>query len=104
MEIKSDHENEDCLYTLEKSTNDTYYVVKKQMNLSPNSTASKSMNNEDTEINCDSEDDAEYSLLELPNFWIILKIQADLQYQKNNKSDNNNTISTLVINVYFHCR
>lgn len=103
MNIILDHDNEEGLYTLEKSSNDTYYVVKKHVHLSPNN-ASKSMNNEDTEMNCDSEDDTEYSYLVLPNFWIILKIQADQQYQKDDTSDNDHTINTLVINVYFHCR
>lgn len=39
----------------------------------------------------------------LPNFWLILKVESDQLCQKE-YSDNNNTINTLIVNVYFHCR
>lgn len=94
------------MYTLKKSSYDTFYVSKK--NFSPDSTVSENTNYDEVENNCDSSDDwmsdAERPESVLPNFWMILKIQADQLYQKENNSENNNTINTLFVNVYFHCR
>lgn len=106
MEIILDlgNDNVDRLYTLAKSTNDTFYVVKKDLPISPNNSVGES---DITENKCNSED---WSITEnskpmLPKFWIIIKIQADHPYQKENVPDSNNTaIRTLLVNVYFHCR
>jgi len=81
--------------------------VEKNLHPSPDSTVLES-NSDDIENSPGSEDgflnDTYHSKPILPNFWIILKIQPDHQYQKENKSDNNITVNTLIVNVYFHCR
>lgn len=92
MEIILDigNDNIDRLYTLAKSTNDTFYVVKKDMPLSTNNEAWSN--------------NRKYSKPMLPNFWLVLKIQEDQQYQKENNSNHNTKVNTLIVNVYFHCR
>jgi len=94
------------MYTLKKSTNDTFYVAKK--NFSPDSTVSENTNYDEVERSCDSSEDwttdDERPETNLPNFWMILKVQANQLGQKENNSDNNNMINTLYVNVYFHCR
>lgn len=97
-----DHDNGDRFYTIEKSTNDMFYVVKKDLQFSPDSP--ETMSYEDTEINFDSEGSlmyAERCKPVLPNFWIILKVK-DNQVESN--PDDNTFIKTLIVNVYFHCR
>lgn len=91
MEIILDigNDNVDRLYTLAKSTNDTFYVVKKDMPLSTNNEVWSNR---------------KYSKPMLPNFWLVLKIQEDQQYQKENSSNYNTKVNTLLVNVYFHCR
>jgi len=99
--------NGDRMYVLKKSTSDTFYVAKK--NISPDCTVSENTNYDEMEINCDSPEDwmidtAERPESGLPNFWMILKIQANQPCQKDHSSDGNNAVNTLYVNVYFHCR
>lgn len=107
MDIVLDHGNGNELYALEKSTNDTFYVVKKNTQINDENTVSEITNIKGPDI-YDSEDSLtskNNSTLMLPNFWVILKIQEDQHTgQKNNKSDNNITVNTLFINMYFYCR
>lgn len=103
MNIIYNEDNEDdCgFYALEKSTNNTFYVVEKNMHLN-----SDSMNTGDTN-DCDSKDvstNTKNNQSMLPNFWIILKIQGEQQCQKENKSENNYLVNTIIVNLYFHCR
>lgn len=98
-------EDGDGLYNFVKSTNDTFYMAKK--NVQDSSISSEKNNTEDTLIQCCSEDclfNIENNNHILPNFWIILKIQANQPCQKENSSDTDNAVNTLVVNVYFHCR
>lgn len=104
--INEDNEDNGGFYTLEKSTNNTFYVVEKKKHLNPESMASNSMNNgvtDDSNSNALSTN-SYHSQSMLPNFWIILKIQGEHQCQKETKSDNNNPLNTIIVNLYFHCR
>lgn len=99
-----DHDYGDRYYTIQKTTKDMFYVVKKDLQFSPDSTASETMSYEDTEINFDSEGSLSYAERckpVLPNFWIILKVE-DNQLETN--QDDNTFINTIIVNVYFHCR
>lgn len=101
-----DNEYDGEVYALEKSTNDTFYLVEKNMNFNLDRMASDNMNNEVIDY-CDSNDlsaNTEQSQSMLPNFWIILKIQGEQQNQKENKSSNKNSVNTIIVNLYFHCR
>ncbi|XP_050530001.1 KICSTOR complex protein SZT2-like isoform X2 [Daktulosphaira vitifoliae] len=99
MDIKLDQENGGGFYELAKSTDDTFYVVKKKttdVSVMANNTNFYEKKKE-VEINSDSENcliEAEQSRPSLPNFWIILKIQSDTL-------DENNSLDVL---LYFHCR
>jgi hypothetical protein len=108
MNIIYNEDNEDdCgFYTLEKSTNNTFYVVEKNMHLNPDSMTSDNKNTGVTD-DCDSKPlstNTKNSQSMLPNFWIILKIQGEQQCQKENKSENNYLVNTITVNLYFHCR
>lgn len=106
MDIIIDSDNGHDCYALEQSAKDTFYVVEKNLHLSPDSTVFEN-NSDDLENSPGSDEfltDIDRSKPILPNFWIILKIQPDLQCQKEHKSDNNNTVNTILVNVYFHCR
>lgn len=106
MDIILDTDNGNDRYALERSTKDTFYVVEKNLHPSPDSTVFESYS-DDLENSPGSDEiltDIDHTKPILPNFWIILKIQPDLQCQKEQKSDNNNTVNTLLVNVYFHCR
>ncbi|VVC33882.1 Hypothetical protein CINCED_3A021397 [Cinara cedri] len=104
LEIILDHDYDDRFYAIEKSTENTFYVVKKDLQFSPDSTASEIINYEDTEINFDPDVSLTYSECYkpvLPNFWVILKV---LEEQREKNTDNNNSINKIIVNVYFHCR
>lgn len=78
------------MYTLAQCTNNIFYVMKKNMYCNSNSTVLENNMNSDLRT-------------ALPNFWLILKVEADQPCQKE-YSDNNSTVNTLIVNVYFHCR
>lgn len=89
MDIGND--NVDRLYTLAKSTNDTFYVVKKDIPISSNCEIKTSKPCLTKPV--------------LPNFWMILKIQESKKCQKENNFGHVKTnINTLIVNVFFHCR
>lgn len=99
MDIILEQNNGYRRYGLEKSTNNTFYIVKKNVQFRHESKVS-----DYTEMNSDSEDslaNVKHSESVLPNFWIILKLQTD---QKGNNFKNNNKVITVLFNVYFHCR
>lgn len=107
MDIIVDHGNGDEFYVLEKSTSDKFYVVKKYIQCNTDNTLTENTNIEGIDI-YDSEkclNNVECFTLILPNFWVILKIHENKPIgQKENNFDNNITVNTLTINVYFHCR
>lgn len=90
LDIIVDVDNGDGIYTLVQCTNNIFYVVKKNMYCNSSSTIPE------ISMNCDLK-------TALPNFWLILKVEADQLCQKE-YSENNNTVNTLIVNVYFHCR
>lgn len=105
MDIILNLEDGDGVYNFAKSTNNTFYMVKK--NIQDNTSSEKTENIKDTFTQCTSECrlvNLESLKLTLPSFWIILKIQANQPSQKENSSDTSNAVNTLVVNVYFHCR
>lgn len=104
MDIILEQNNGYKRYALEKSTNNTFYIVKKNVQFNHESKVSDITNINNTELNSDSEDslaNVKHSESVLPNFWIILKLQTD---QKGNNFKNNNKVITVLFNVYFHCR
>lgn len=105
MEIILDNDYDDRFYAIEKSTNNTFYVVKKDTQSNPDSAILEMMNYEDTEVSFDSEGLLTYAKRSkpvLPNFWIILKVQDGIENQIGNNPECNTT--TIIVNVYFHCR
>lgn len=85
------NDNIDRQYILEKSTNDTFYLVKKDMPICTNSEIESSIPRITKPV--------------LPNFWMILKIQESKKCQKENNFGNVLTnVKSLIINVFFHCR
>ncbi|XP_050434218.1 uncharacterized protein LOC126841666 isoform X2 [Adelges cooleyi] len=97
MDIVLDQDNGGGLYALAKSSNDTFYVVKKKFTSNTSTDSTISDDDSHAAMGSDSEDcltKAEQSRPSLPNFWIILKIQS-------NQSEQNNSLTVM---LYFHCR
>lgn len=112
MDIILDHNSGCRLYALAKSSNNVYYVVKKNSQSSVDVTVSENVDYEDTEINNDSEDwltKMERSRPELPNFWLVIQVEQNILLKTRQIFETPENIhyyrrNTMEVKLYFHCR